>query len=52
MDLAATFAAMPNAAPLEGVPDAWTWSHAPKFGFGAVLSGDGEHAFQCYAHAS
>jgi hypothetical protein len=52
VDLSATFAAIPGATPVEGLPDAWFWSHAPKFGFGAVLSTDGKHAFQCYAHAS
>lgn len=52
MDLAATFAAIPGATPVDGLPDAWFWSHAPKFGFGAVLSQDGKHAFQCYAHNS
>jgi hypothetical protein len=50
VDLAGTLAAMPNAVALDGVPDAWFWSHAPRFGFAAVISG--EHVFQCYAHAS
>jgi hypothetical protein len=50
VDLAGTLAAMPNAVPFDGVPDAWFWSHAPKFGFAAVISG--EHVFQCYGHAS
>lgn len=52
MDLAATFAAIPGAVPIDGIPDAWFWTHAPKFGHSAVLSRDGEHAFQCYAHNS
>ncbi|MBP2337291.1 hypothetical protein JOF41_003469 [Saccharothrix coeruleofusca] len=52
MDLAATFAAIPGAVPIDGVPDAWFWTHAPKFGHSAVLSRDGKHAFQCYAHNS
>jgi len=52
VDLAATFSTIPGAAPIGGQPDAWFWSHAPKFGFSAVLSRDGKHAFQCYAHNS
>jgi hypothetical protein len=52
VDLAATFAALPGAVPLDGVPDAWFWTHAPKFGHTAILSRDGKHAFQCYAHNS
>jgi hypothetical protein len=49
VDLAATFAAIPGVAPVDGIPDAWFWSFAPKFGFSAVLSQDGKHAFQCFA---
>ncbi|WIX85702.1 hypothetical protein [Amycolatopsis sp. DG1A-15b] len=55
MDLAALLEAMPNAEPLEGVPDAWRWTRtptAPQFGSAAVLSTDREHMFQCYAHDS
>jgi hypothetical protein len=31
---------MPNTVAFDGVPDAWFWSHAPKFGFAAVISGE------------
>jgi hypothetical protein len=51
-DLAATFAAIPGATPVDGVPDAWFWTHAPTFGNVAVLSRDRTHAFQCYANDS
>lgn len=50
--MAATFAALPGAVPLDGVPDAWFCTHAPEFGHTAILSRAGKHAFQCYAHNS
>ncbi len=49
MDLAGTIAAMPNAEPLAGLPDAWHWAKVPGFDFAAALSGDGKHLFQLYA---
>lgn len=52
MDLAAAFAAVPGAKPIAGLPDAWFWTHAPKFGHSVALSEDREHAFHCYAHNS
>jgi hypothetical protein len=63
LDLKATFATIPGAEPVSGLPDAWTWSsvgkpraeltgNSSRYGFAAVLSRDGAHAFQCYAHDS
>jgi hypothetical protein len=52
VDLAAVFAAIPGATPIDGLPDAWFWTHAPRFGNAAVLSRDRAHAFQCYANDS
>jgi hypothetical protein len=49
VDLAATFAAKPNASPLAGLPDAWHWSLARGLDFAATLSQDGTHVFQCFA---
>jgi len=49
MDLAAVIAAMPNAAPLAGLPDAWHWTRVPGFDFAAALSSDGKHLFQLFA---
>jgi hypothetical protein len=50
MDLAAVIAAMPNAEPLAGLPDAWHWAKVPGFDVAAALSSDGTHLFQLYAH--
>lgn len=52
MELAATFAAVPGAEPIAGLPDAWFWTHARNFGHSVVPSKDGTHAFHCYAHNS
>jgi hypothetical protein len=38
VDLASIFAAMPNAAPLDGLPEAWHWSLAPGLDYSAALS--------------
>ncbi|HET9140171.1 hypothetical protein [Actinophytocola sp.] len=52
MDLAETFAAMPGATPIEGLPDAWVWTLGQTYGNAAALTKDGKHAFHCYAHDS
>lgn len=49
MDLAAVITAMPNAAPLTGLAQAWHWAKVPGFDFAAALSTDGKHLFQLYA---
>jgi len=49
MDLAAAITAMPDAAPLAGLPEAWHWAKAPGFDLAAALSTDGEHLFQLAA---
>src|SRR5262245_28922106 len=50
MDIPTVITAMPNAAPLAGLPDAWHWAQVPGFDFAAALSTDGRHLFQLYAH--
>ncbi len=49
MDLAGVITAMPNAAPLAGLPEAWHWAEVPGFDFAAAPSGDGKHLFQLFA---
>ncbi|MGH6656356.1 MAG: hypothetical protein ACRDVE_14270 [Actinocrinis sp.] len=49
MDLAAVFTAMPNAAPLAGLSEAWHWAEVPGFDFTAALSSDGRHVFEFFA---
>jgi hypothetical protein len=49
MDLAAVITAMPNAAPLVGLPEAWHWAKVPGFDFAAALSSDRRHLFQLFA---
>ncbi|MGH6655210.1 MAG: hypothetical protein ACRDVE_08390, partial [Actinocrinis sp.] len=49
MDLAAVISAMPNAAPLAGLPQAWHWDKAPGFDLAAALSSDGKYLFQLAA---
>lgn len=49
MDLRETYAAMPGAAPLDDLPDAWHWAKAPGFDYSAALFADGGRVFQAYA---
>jgi len=44
-----TYAAMPNVAALDDLPDAWHWATAPGFDSSAALYADGKRAFQAYA---
>ncbi|MET9264988.1 hypothetical protein [Amycolatopsis sp. NPDC004079] len=49
MDLRETYAAMPNAAALGDLADAWHWAKVPGFDYSAALYDGGERAFQAYA---
>ena len=54
MDLA-VLEALPNIEPLDGLPDAWTWTDTPtarSYSFALALSADRGHVFECYAHNS
>jgi len=48
-------AGLPNIKPLDGLPDAWTWTRtptAPRYSSALALSTDRAHVFECYAHDS
>ncbi|MFJ9785901.1 hypothetical protein ACIRSS_40450 [Amycolatopsis sp. NPDC101161] len=49
MDPRETYAAMPDVAALDDLPDAWHWATAPGFDSCAALYDDGKRAFQAYA---
>lgn len=46
MDIATAITAMPNAAPLAGLPQAWHWGEASGFECAAALSASGTLLFQ------
>jgi hypothetical protein len=51
----AVLESLPNIEPLDGLPDAWTWTTTPtarSYSAAVALSTDRGHVFECYAHDS